>query len=111
MKTEKVYIEIILDSIRKLEMYTKGVTHDMFCENQEKQSATILQLIVIGENANKISEKTQSQIDLPWRDIIGLRNMAVHEYMNLELDIVWNTVTTNIPDLKAKLTQYNESHA
>jgi len=106
MKTNQVYIKIILDSVGKIENSIKGVTKEMFMENQEKQSAIILHLILIGENANKISEDVQSQIDLPWRDIIGLRNVAVHEYMNLELNMIWNTVNYNIPELKKKLLEY-----
>ena len=106
MKSEKVYIEIILDSVRKIENSLQGVTKEVFMGNQEKQSAIILQLILIGENSNKIFEYIKSKISLPWRDIVGLRNMAVHEYMDLELDIIWDTANRNIPELKAKLLEY-----
>jgi|SRR3989344_9270417 len=107
MKTSKVYLEIILDSVRKIENSTKGISKEVFLNNQEKQSAVILHLILIGENANKISEEIQSQIDLPWRDIVGLRNTAIHEYMNLELNVIWDTVTINIPELKEKLEKFH----
>ena len=106
MKSNKVYIEIILDSVRKIENSIQGITKEMFLGNQEKQSAIILHLILIGENANKISDNVKSQIDLPWRDIVGLRNTAIHRYMELELNIIWDTAIYNIPILKEKLQNY-----
>ena len=106
MKDDKTYIKNILDSIQKIEEFTKEAKKENFVENQMMQSATILQLGLIGEEANKISEETKSKIDLAWKEIAGFRNMVFHEYMNLELDIVWDTVQEDIPELKAKLLEY-----
>lgn len=110
-KSDLVYIEIILDSVRKIEDFTRGLSKDEFLNNQMVQSATILHLVLIGENAKNISEGLKSKIDLPWRDIIGLRNVAVHEYVILELNIIWDTINRNIPELKAKLIGFKDSLA
>ncbi|MEK7669504.1 MAG: HepT-like ribonuclease domain-containing protein [Patescibacteria group bacterium] len=106
MKDDKTYIKNILDSIQKIEEFTKGINKGNFVENQMMQSATILQLALIGEEANKISKDTKSKIDLAWKEIIGFRNMAFHDYINLEIDIVWDTVQEDLPELKAKLSEY-----
>lgn len=106
MKDDRVYIGMILDSIEKVENFTLGVTEEIFKNNQEKQSAVILQLVLIVENTNNLTEDTKSKIDLPWRDIKGFRNMAIHDYLNLEVDIVWLTVKNRIPELKTKLLEY-----
>ena len=106
MKSDKVYIEIILDSIIKIENFTKNLSKQDFLDNQMAQSATILHLALIGEYANKIKKETQAKIDLAWNEIVGFRNMAFHEYMNLELDIVWDTIQQDIPELKEKLSAY-----
>ncbi len=104
MKDDKIYIENILDSIQKIEAFTKDFDKEYFLENQMMQSATILQLALIGEEANKISQETKSEIDLAWKEIAGFRNMAFHDYINLEIDIVWDTVQEDVPELKAKLS-------
>lgn len=106
MKNDKTYIANILDSIQKVEEFVKEASKEDFLNNQMMQSATILQLALIGEEANKISKETKSKIDLAWKEIIGFRNMAFHEYMNLELNIVWDTIKNDVPELKEKLLAY-----
>ena len=66
----------------------------------------ILQLIVIGELAKKLSEESKNKIDLPWRLISGFRDLAVHEYFELDLNQVWDTVRQNIPELIEKIKHY-----
>jgi len=99
MKDDSVYINNILDAIAKIERFTAGVTNIGFLNNQMLQSATILQLGLIGEEANKISDTVKSKIPLAW--------IAFHEYMNLKLETVWSTVTDDIPVLKQELLKTN----
>ncbi len=106
MKNDKTYIANILDSIQKVEEFVKETNKEDFLNNQMMQSATILQLALIGEEANKISKETKPKIDLAWKEIVGFRNMAFHDYINLEIDIVWDTIQEDIPELKAKLLGY-----
>ena len=106
MKSDNVYIGIILDAIRKIGDFTVGTNKEEFFNNEMRRSAVIMQLVVIGEESNKIKEETKSKIDLQWREILDFRNMAVHEYMELDLGIVWGTVQKDIPELKAKLLEY-----
>jgi uncharacterized protein with HEPN domain len=111
MKIEKTYIDRILYSIAKIESFVKDVDKEMFLSNTMMQPAIIMHLVAIGENANKISGETKEKIDLPWREIVGFRNIAIHEYSKLALDTVWDTVQNNIPELKAKLEiYYNDSN-
>ncbi len=106
MNKDKTYIENILDSVRKIEEFTKEVDEVSFLANQMMQSATILHLALIGEESNKISDETKYKINLEWREIVGFRNMAFHDYMNLSLEIVWKTIQNRIPELKEKLLEY-----
>lgn len=105
MKDENVYINQILDAISKIESFVSNMTRDAFDEDQKTQSAVIMQLMLIGEISKKILDKTKATIDLPWKDIAGFRDMAVHNYFEIDLDIVWNTIQEDIPVLKSKLTQ------
>ena len=107
-KDDNVYIELILDSIRKIESFLEGFDKEKFIDDQKSQSAVILHLTLIGENSKKISEETKSKIDLQWKEIAGFRDVAIHDYVNLKLDVVWDTITKNIPELKAKLLGYKK---
>ena len=55
-----------------------------------------MQLALLGELAKKISKETQSQIDLPWKDITAFRNRAIHDYYQLDLEIVWQTIIEDL---------------
>ena len=70
------------------------------------QSAVVLKLIVIGEEARKLPPEITDAILLPWRMIMGFRNMAVHEYFNLDLEQVWTTVKEDLPELIQKSQVY-----
>ena len=106
MKTEKFYISFILDSIQKIENCITGIKKEAFKELQEKQSTIILQLMLIGETSKKLSEETKDKINLPWKQIIGFRDIAIHDYTNLNLDAIWDTAEKDIPKLKEKLQNY-----
>jgi len=105
MKDDRVYINQILESIAKIESFVSGLNQDEFKQDQKTQSAVILQLILIGETAKKISDTAKQVIDLPWKDIAGFRDEAIHNYFEVDLDIVWNTVKEDIPVLKKKLAE------
>ena len=74
-----------------------------FKDDDKTQSAVILQLVVIGEMAKRISDETKNTIDLPWKEIAGFRDVAVHDYFSLDLEIVWQTVIDDIPVVKGSL--------
>ena len=80
-----------------------------FVENQNKEDlqynrmlalALIKELEIIGEAANNISMDCQLQYsDVPWKDMIGMRNRLVHAYFGINYDIIWRTVTESLPVL------------
>lgn len=102
-KSNKIYIEQILDSIRKIKKYTKSIDVKKFIANEEKQSAVIMQLILIGEISKKLSADYKAKIKLPWKQIAGFRDRAVHKYFSLDLTETWQTIRQDLPDMEAKL--------
>jgi uncharacterized protein with HEPN domain len=59
---------------------------------------------LVGEAASKVTPETrQAHPDIPWRNIIGMRNRIVHDYLNVDYDIVWTVVTDNLPPLIKQL--------
>ncbi len=103
MKSDTLYIKQICEALDKAGAYIDGITYEQFCSDDKTQSATIMQLIIIGELVKKISPDTKQGIDLPWKDIAGFRDVAVHEYFHLDLEIIWNTLVDRLPEVKAKL--------
>lgn len=105
MKDDKVYLKQICDAVEKIESFVDMVTYEEFMRDQKTQSAVIMQLTLIGELAKKISSDTKNKIALPWRDIAGFRDRAIHDYFSVDLDIVWNTIKEDIPIVKKSLTR------
>ena len=103
MKSDRLYIDQILDSIRKAESYVRGLNKESFLTDEKTQSAAILQLTLIGEISKKISDETKSKFDIPWKEIIGFRDRAIHNYFEVNLNIVWDTLNGDIPILKKEL--------
>ena len=62
-----------------------------------------MQLTLIGEVSKKISDDLKKKINLPWKEIAGFRDKAIHDYFDINLDVVWNTIIIDLPPLKEKL--------
>lgn len=107
MKDDKVYIRQMLDAVRKIELFTANMNRVSFGADEKTQSAVIMQLMLIGEISKKISAQTKTSIDLPWKDISGFRDKAVHDYFEMDLDVVWNTIIADLPVLKSKLQNFS----
>ena len=103
MKNDKVYTDQILDSIRKIELFVSGIDKENFSENQLVQSAVIMQLTLIGEVSKKISSDLKEKVSLPWKEIAGFRDKAIHNYFDINLDVVWDTISIDLPPLKERL--------
>lgn len=105
MKDDNVYLDQILDAISKTETFIGSCNEDEFKNDQKTQSAVILQLMIIGEISKKISEEAKEKIDIPWIDVAGFRNEAIHNYFGIDVDIVWQTIKEDIPLLKEKILE------
>ena len=93
-----------LDKIRKdllfIDRNMLGVTKPEFEENEILQDSMMFRLIQVSENARKLSEEFRaSQSGIPWGDIFGLRNKIVHDYGQVDLKIVYETLVYDIPDV------------
>lgn len=94
----------ILDSASEIESYIKGVSFDEFLDNSMMRFACIKQIEIIGEAANHLSAETQAKFNtIPWRQIIGMRHILVHEYFGVDDQLIWQIIQTDIPRLKIAL--------
>ncbi len=103
-KDDTVYLRHILDSIQQIEEYLRDVSKEQFMERRLLQDGVVRQLEIIGEASRNLSEETREKHpEVPWQQIIGMRNRIIHEYFDVDLEIVWEVVEKDLPDLKAQI--------
>lgn len=92
MNRDLTYIQQIIDAIAKVEDYTtEGKDH--FLSSTLVQDAVIRNIEIIGEIAKRISQDFKTaHYDIPWRKMAGIRDVLIHDYDSIDLDIVWNVV-------------------
>src|SRR3989338_4051278 len=100
MQKDSIYIQQILESISKIRQYTQGLSKEHFFEDQMRQSAVMMQLTLIGELAKKISDAVKSEVVLPWKEITGFRDRAIHNYFQIDLNVVWGTIVSDLDVLE-----------
>jgi uncharacterized protein with HEPN domain len=101
MRSERLYLADMLDAIEAVERFTRDVDENGFLSSEMMQSAVLQKLSVMGEAAARLSPDTRSRCpDIPWNEIIGFRNVAVHAYFSVDWRIVFDTVRLDLPSLK-----------
>lgn len=103
-KDHTIYLEDILICIKKIEQYTDGMDFEVFKNNQLVVDAVIRNLEVIGETSKHIPDKIRKNYSsVPWKSIIGLRNILIHEYFGVDEEIIWEIVSNDLKKLKPVL--------
>ena len=98
------YLWDMREAAREITAFVKGIKYAEFIQNRMIRYAVERQLMVIGEAANHVSAKFQDDHpEVPWRQIIGQRNVLVHEYGDIKVDRIWSAATVNIPALSTTL--------
>ena len=104
MSRDAAYLLDMLESSRLAVHRLEHVTSEQFFNDLEQQDAVIRRLLIIGEAARRVSEETRMRTpELPWSNMIAMRNLLIHEYDDVDVAGVWDTVRNNLPDLIAKL--------
>ncbi|QPH38489.1 HepT-like ribonuclease domain-containing protein [Pedobacter endophyticus] len=101
---DRVRLQHILDAICETESYLEGVSFEQFLENSEKRFATLKQIEIIGEACNAITEELKTRFPLiPWKPITAFRNISIHEYFGVDLQLTWEIAKNDFPDLKEQI--------
>ena len=103
-KDDLVYVGHMLDMARKAEEKIKGKNRSDYDRDENLRMALTHLIQVIGEAARHVSPEFQREHQgIPWKNIIGMRNKVVHDYMHVDYDILWDVVTADLPSLITEL--------
>jgi uncharacterized protein with HEPN domain len=101
-----LFIDDILEAIEKVERYAADSTFEDFSCNEMAVDAVIRNFEVIGEAARNMPEEIKKKYPyVEWKEMIGFRNVLIHEYFGIEIESVWDTVRKNIPELKKHILE------
>ena len=104
MDRDGTYLLDILEAARLAVRYLEGVSLERFVSDTQLQDAVARRLEIMGEAARRMSDRTRSaHPGLPWREMVGLRNLLIHEYGAVDMTLVWQTVNAELPELILKL--------
>jgi uncharacterized protein with HEPN domain len=104
MQRDEAYLLDILIAARKVTAFIGDATREQFATDEMMQNAIMRMLEVMGEAARLISEETKkAHADIPWHQMIGMRNRLVHEYFRIDLERVWDTTQRDIPALMKQI--------
>ncbi len=91
-------LEDIFEAVGRIEKYLTNTSQEIFLEDQMMQDAVIRNLTVIGEIVARLPEEfTDKYSDIPWPRIRGMRNRLVHDYLGIDLELVWTVTHTDLP--------------
>ena len=110
MKNDSAYIALMLQCIEKIRRYVGTQSYADFLKDDKTQSAVFMQFEQLGEMSKRVSEKGKAEIVIPWKKISGFRDIIAHEYYNVALSMVWNTVTSELAETEAPLVEYLKAH-
>ena len=108
-KSDRVPLRHMVDAMREAVSFADGRVREDLNEDRQLTLALVKDLEIIGEAAAQVSEATRQQLDdIPWSQIIAMRNRLVHAYFDINLDIVWQTVQKDLPPLITRLEQMDD---
>ena len=101
-----IYLEDILEAIYWIQEYMRGVTRENFGTDRMQFDAVIRNLEIIGEAVKNVPDSVREKHpSVAWRKIAGLRDILIHKYFAINIDIIWTIVQSNIPILKTEIQQ------
>ena len=106
MRKDKAYLRHMIDAISDIKRFMKGLTKEEFFENKEKQYAVLRALEIIGEATKNLSKEMKAErSEIQWSDIAGMRDKLIHQYFGVNLNLVWETVKKNLPELENQISE------
>jgi len=107
-----IYLEDILEAVEKIEKFTSDLSYQEFVEDEKTVDAVLHNFEVIGEAAKNVPQGIREKYDkLPWTEMAGMRDKLIHGYATIDLEIIWKTVTSDVPELRLQVKNLQEKLA
>lgn len=105
MREDEVYLSHIRDAIAQIQMYTTD-GRESFFRNTMIQDAVVRNLEIIGEAVKHVSAELRDRNpEIPWQRVAGMRDVLIHNYLGVDLKLVWDVVQNRLPDLLRQIEQ------
>lgn len=105
----KLRVENILQAIAEIQSFTEGMTFEDFQADTKTVRAVMCNITIMGETASSIPPEIQTRYpEMPWGEMRGIRNVIVHEYFQVNLNILWRTIQERLPPLVLQLRELLE---
>ncbi len=104
MRDYKLYLDDISEAAKRIERYIRGFTLEKLKKDSLTVDAVVRNLEIIGEAAKRIPANVKEKYpDIEWKKIAGLRDILVHEYFGIDLEVLWDIIENKLPVLKQEI--------
>jgi len=108
-KNATIFLTHILDSINLVEEYLKGKSKLDFLNSQQLQDSVIRRIEIIGEAIKNIPNDIKEKYNrIPWKEITGMRDILIHQYFGVDLDLTWQVIEKDLPKLKSQVLEISK---
>jgi hypothetical protein len=109
MRDYRLFIKDILVSIGNIQEYTSNMNFEDFCKDGKTIDAVMMKIGIIGEAVRNIPEDVKNKYpEVPWTKLKNMRNTLIHRYFDVDCELLWQSITKEIPDLRRQIADVLE---